>query len=94
MCLNTFLKILVCLFVDLENKKPALRLVLTRNKQLRYSVKHLECINFEVDEITFIPQVNIEIDDEEVIANFDKFINMLEDCDDVQNVYHNAIIKK
>ncbi|BBW93271.1 hypothetical protein PS1M3_33580 [Pseudoalteromonas sp. PS1M3] len=48
MCLNTFLKILVCLFVDLENKKPALRLVLTRNKQLRYSVKHLECINFAV----------------------------------------------
>jgi hypothetical protein len=39
---------LVCLFVDLKNKKPALRLVLTRNKQLRYSVKHLECINFAV----------------------------------------------
>ncbi|MBH0075056.1 YebC/PmpR family DNA-binding transcriptional regulator [Pseudoalteromonas sp. SWYJ118] len=52
-----------------------------------------EGINFEVDEITFIPQVNIEIEDEEVIANFDKFINMLEDCDDVQNIYHNAIVK-
>ena len=52
-----------------------------------------EGINFEVDEITFVPQVHVEITDEEVIANFDKFINMLEDCDDVQNVYHNATIK-
>lgn len=52
-----------------------------------------EGINFEVDEITFVPQVHIEITDEEVIANFDKFITMLEDCDDVQNIYHNAIIK-
>lgn len=52
-----------------------------------------EGIVFEVDEITFVPQVHVEISDVEVIANFDKFINMLEDCDDVQNVYHNATIK-
>ena len=52
-----------------------------------------EGINFEVDEITFIPQVNIEIADDDVAANFDKFINMLDDCDDVQNIYHNAIVK-
>jgi transcriptional/translational regulatory protein YebC/TACO1 len=28
----------------------------------------------------------------EDVAQFDKFIAALEDCDDVQNVYHNAEI--
>ena len=39
-----------------------------------------------------MPQVHVDITDEDDIANFDKFINMLEDCDDVQNVYHNATV--
>lgn len=45
----------------------------------------------EVDEITFVPQasVNISADD---LAMFEKFINMLNDCDDVQDVYHNAVL--
>ncbi|KID55936.1 YebC/PmpR family DNA-binding transcriptional regulator [Pseudoalteromonas luteoviolacea] len=53
-----------------------------------------EGITFEVDEITWIPQTHVEIENEDDIANFEKFMGMLEDCDDVQNVYHNAIVKK
>ncbi len=48
-------------------------------------------IVLEMDEITFIPQssTNISADD---VAMFEKFISMLNDCDDVQDVYHNAIL--
>lgn len=45
----------------------------------------------EVAEITFLPQATTEIsaDDQPM---FDKFMQMLNDCDDVQDVYHNAVI--
>ncbi|EDQ02564.1 YebC/PmpR family DNA-binding transcriptional regulator [Shewanella benthica] len=47
-------------------------------------------INFEVEEITFVPQTLTDITDPEVIEQFEKFLAALEDCDDVQHVYHNA----
>ncbi len=47
----------------------------------------------EVEEIAFVPQTMTELTDPEVIAQFEKFQAALEDCDDVQNVYHNADIK-
>jgi len=50
-------------------------------------------IEFEVDEITFIPQTDCPISGDD-IAMFEKFLNMLNDCDDVQDVYHNAIIQE
>jgi len=49
-------------------------------------------IEFEVDEIQFIPQSTVEITDEEDLANFEKFNDMLEDLEDVQNIFHNAIL--
>ena len=48
-------------------------------------------IELEVEEITFIPQANAEISAED-LPTFEKFINMLNDCDDVQDVYHNGIV--
>jgi YebC/PmpR family DNA-binding regulatory protein len=45
----------------------------------------------EVEEITFVPQTRTEISAEE-LPMFEKFINMLNDCDDVQDIYHNAIL--
>ncbi|KGD63856.1 hypothetical protein Y5S_02846 [Alcanivorax nanhaiticus] len=48
-----------------------------------------EGIDFEVEEIQFIPHAytTVEGDDREL---FDKFLAMLNDLDDVQNVYHNV----
>lgn len=46
-------------------------------------------IDFEVDEIQFLPKGNTPITDDNV-EMFDKFIEMLEDLDDVQNIYHDA----
>ncbi|MDQ7048190.1 MAG: YebC/PmpR family DNA-binding transcriptional regulator [Enterobacterales bacterium] len=47
-----------------------------------------EGIEFEVDEIQFIPQTPSPIADDD-IEMFDKFIAMLNELDDVQNIYHN-----
>ncbi|MDB0034827.1 YebC/PmpR family DNA-binding transcriptional regulator, partial [bacterium] len=45
---------------------------------------------FVVEEITFVPQTMADLTDPEEVAQFEQFITALEDCDDVQNVYHNA----
>jgi YebC/PmpR family DNA-binding regulatory protein len=46
-------------------------------------------IELEVQEITFLPQSTKEISQDDV-PMFEKFINMLNECDDVQHIYHNA----
>ena len=43
----------------------------------------------EVQEITFLPQTTKAISPED-LPMFQKFISMLNDCDDVQDVYHNV----
>jgi YebC/PmpR family DNA-binding regulatory protein len=50
-------------------------------------------IEFEAEEITFIPQTESIVSGDDV-ATFDKFMDMLEDCDDVQHVYHNAVVER
>lgn len=46
-------------------------------------------IKFEMEEITFLPQTTTRLAGEDV-AQFEKFIELLNDCDDVQEIYHNA----
>jgi len=48
-------------------------------------------LELEVQEITFHPQANKELSPDDV-PMFEKFLNMLNDCEDVQEVYHNAIL--
>ncbi len=48
-------------------------------------------IDFEVDEIQYLPQNAAPIGDDDV-EMFEKFIDMLNDLDDVQNVYHNVAL--
>ncbi len=45
--------------------------------------------NFVVAEVTFIPQNTVSLTDEKDIKNMVKMIDVLEDNDDVQDVYHN-----
>jgi YebC/PmpR family DNA-binding regulatory protein len=47
-------------------------------------------VDFDVDEIQFLPQAETKLTDEEDIAMFEKFLDMLNELDDVQNVYHNV----
>ncbi|MEY4643098.1 MAG: hypothetical protein RLZZ227_3092 [Pseudomonadota bacterium] len=46
-------------------------------------------IEFDVDEIQFIPQTYTPISGDD-LAMFEKFTNMLNELDDVQHIYHNA----
>jgi YebC/PmpR family DNA-binding regulatory protein len=46
-------------------------------------------IDFYVDEIQYLPQNSAPISEDDV-EMFDKFIDMLNELDDVQNVYHNV----
>lgn len=46
-------------------------------------------IELETQEITFLPQSTKTLSPDD-LATFQKFLEMLHDCDDVQNVYHNA----
>lgn len=43
----------------------------------------------DTEEITFIPQTETQISEED-LPMFEKFMDMLNDCDDVQDIYHNA----
>jgi len=46
-------------------------------------------VNFDVDEIQFIPHAFTSIGGDDV-EMFEKFLDMLNDLDDVQHVYHNV----
>jgi len=46
-------------------------------------------VDFEVDEIQFVPQNTNPISGDDVTM-FETFLDMLNDLDDVQNIYHNA----
>ena len=46
-------------------------------------------IDFEVDEIQFIPQAFTTMTGDDVEL-FEKFLAILDDLDDVQQVYHNV----
>lgn len=50
-------------------------------------------VNIDEEEITFVPQSESIVSGDDV-AMFDKFMDMLDDCDDVQNVYHNAVVER
>ena len=40
-------------------------------------------------EVEMVPQTYVKLDDEKDAANMEKMIDMLEDNDDVQHVWHN-----
>jgi YebC/PmpR family DNA-binding regulatory protein len=46
-------------------------------------------INVDVEEITFVPQTSTPISGDDA-EKFQKFLDLLDECDDVQQVYHNA----
>ena len=45
---------------------------------------------FDTNDIQFLPQATMSIDAEEDLQMFERLTSMLDDVDDVQNVYHNV----
>ncbi len=54
-------------------------------------LENLPGIELEIEEITFLPQARVEITADD-LPMFEKFMNMLNECDDVQEIYHNATL--
>ena len=54
-----------------------------------YAALEAAGITIASGEVTMIPQTMAETDDPAIVASMEKMIDMLEDDDDVQNVYHN-----
>ncbi len=46
-------------------------------------------IDLEVEDISWVPQTSTPVSGDDA-ANMEKLLDMLEECDDVQQVYHNA----
>ncbi|WP_417565784.1 YebC/PmpR family DNA-binding transcriptional regulator [Marinobacter sp.] len=77
---------------DIENE-DGLITVFTPNteyaKARQALVDAIEGIDFEVDEIQFLPKTTTLVEGDD-IPMFEKFLDMLNELDDVQNVFHNA----
>jgi transcriptional/translational regulatory protein YebC/TACO1 len=52
----------------------------------------LGAIDFEVDEIQFLPRGVTTITSVDDMTMFEKFLDMLNDLDDVQNIYHDVAL--
>lgn len=79
---------------DIENEDGIITVIAPQTEFFKTKTalsEAFEGIEFEMEEITFVPQTQTEISGEDA-EMFDKFVDMLNDCDDVQEVYHNATI--
>ncbi|WP_286745075.1 YebC/PmpR family DNA-binding transcriptional regulator [Pseudoalteromonas sp. UBA2102] len=75
--------------VEVENGKVTVFAPHTEYNNTRTALEEMGITDFDVDLISFVPQVEAPIEGEDVEI-MERFLAMLEDCDDVQNVYHNA----
>ncbi|MFC4261058.1 YebC/PmpR family DNA-binding transcriptional regulator [Marinobacter lacisalsi] len=79
---------------DIENEEGLITVFAPNteyNKAKQALTSAFEGLEFEVDDIQFLPQTTTPVQGEDV-EMFEKFLDMLNDLDDVQNVYHNAEI--
>ena len=76
---------------DIENEEGMLTVftVPTDFFKSKQALNGIDVIDFEVEEIQWIPNSYTEISDDDQVL-FDKFLTMLEELDDVQHVYHNV----
>ena len=78
---------------DIENEEGHITVFVpnTEYAKARQAIRSaMKDVEFEVDEIQFIPQSSTSVTGEDV-QMFEKFMDMLNELDDVQNVYHNAV---
>ena len=79
--------------IDIENEDGKVSIFVAHTDYFKAKQVILDScgeINFEIDEIQFIPHDYVNIGDDDSIALFEKFMTMLNELDDVQQVHHNA----
>lgn len=77
---------------DIENEEGTLTVFVPHSDYFKAKIALRDAlgeIDFDVDEIQFIPKGSTPIAGDD-LALMDKFLDMLNDLDDVQNVYHDA----
>lgn len=79
-------------FIDMENDDN--NIVVYGNPQDLYQIKEaisskLPNVEFDIDEITYIAKEKIDISGDDLVI-FERILSMLDDVEDVQNVYHNV----
>lgn len=79
---------------DVENEDGTITVYVPHTEFFKTKVALSEAfpaIEFDAEDITFLPQIETEVvgDDAEM---FERFLAALNDSDDVQEIYHNAII--
>jgi YebC/PmpR family DNA-binding regulatory protein len=77
---------------DIELEEGKITVFAPNTEYFKAKTALIECfgdIDFDVDEIQFIPQSYTTLSGDDV-PMFDKFLAMLNDLDDVQQVYHNV----
>jgi len=81
-----------CDFVDIELEDNLT--IVYGNPQDLYQIKEtitkkLENVEFEIDEISYLAKEKVELSGDDLDI-FKKALNLLDDVEDVQNVYHNV----
>ncbi|MFT5808492.1 MAG: YebC/PmpR family DNA-binding regulatory protein [Moritella dasanensis] len=79
---------------DVENEDGTITVYVPHTEFFKAKVALSEAfpaIEFDAEDITFLPQIETEVvgDDAEM---FERFLAALNDSDDVQEIYHNAIV--
>lgn len=77
---------------DIENEDGKITVFVPHTEHFKAKQALIDAlgeIDFEVDEIQYLPQTMTAVTGEDA-EMFEKFLDMLNDLDDVQNVYHNA----
>ncbi|CAA0080779.1 putative transcriptional regulatory protein YeeN [Zhongshania aliphaticivorans] len=76
---------------DIENEDGKISVFAPNTEyfKAKQALMEMGVADFDVDEIQFLAQSMSPVEGDDV-AMFEKFMDMLNDLDDVQNVYHNA----
>lgn len=77
---------------DIENEEGKITVFAPNTDYFKAKTAIIETfgdVSFDVDEIQFLPQTTTPIDGD-AMDMFEKFLELLNDLDDVQNVYHNV----
>lgn len=75
--------------VEVDDGKVTVFAPHTEYNNTRTALEEMGVTEFDEDLISFVSQIETPIEGEDVEV-MERFLAMLEDCDDVQNVYHNA----
>lgn len=79
-------------FVDMENQNGNILIYGDPNDlfKIKEAISSVRAgIEFNIDEISMLPKERIKLDGEDLIT-FNKLLSLLDEVDDVQNVYHNV----